>query len=337
MATYAPPPTNNSAGRFLYWLNGQTSGNLEKLDTWYNTLVPIVAVSGGPSALAVAPNQLEAYVVQASSSSVAKIDLLTAAVLATVSTSSIPAPSIAVHPSGAYVYVPSGGYLLVIDTATFTATSIAVGFSAESVVVHPNGTTAYVSSQTSESISVIDLANNTVATTIAISGAVGLALDQLGTYLYAANVLTAVNVIDTATNTVVETISVSISAPSFVTSTPSGAYLFVSSRNYPNISVISTSSWSEIAVITTTTWTYGLVTNPDGSYIYCTNTGDIISVQELSIVGSFQSGLYNTALAFPGVANGGVGSQISLAGAQVSGGTLSGVIAGLVALGLFSS
>ena len=62
----------------------------------------------------------------------------------------------------AYIPNEADGTVLVIDTATNTVTTIAVGTNPVGVAVTPDGSKVYVTNQRSNNVSVIDTATNTV-------------------------------------------------------------------------------------------------------------------------------------------------------------------------------
>ena len=218
--------------------------------------------------------------------------------------------------------------------ATITVDEYPVG-----VAVTPNGAFAYVANSGSNTVSVIATATNAVVATITVgAGPETLAVTPNGDYVYVANFASTVSVIATATNAVVATITVTGFTPQYIAITPNGAFAYLGTSSSVVLRInTATRSWSQIAISAPPNQ---LVVSPNGDYIYVAEGSqfEVIATATNAVVASVAvSGGTVYGLAFPPVANGGVGSQISLAGPQLSGGTLSGVIAGLVALGLFSS
>ena len=85
------------------------------------------------------------------------------------------------------------------------------------MAVNPAGTRAYVTNFSSNTVSVIDAATNTVVATVPVPANTlkatnlwGVDVNPSGTRAYATQSIGEVSVIDTATNTVVATIPVSI-------------------------------------------------------------------------------------------------------------------------------
>jgi YVTN family beta-propeller protein len=80
------------------------------------------------------------------------------------------------------------------------------------VAINPAGTRAYVTNQSSNSVSVIDTATNTVVALVILPVGTfpsAVAVGPAGSRVYVTNILTNnVSVIDAATNTVVATVPV---------------------------------------------------------------------------------------------------------------------------------
>lgn len=140
---------------------------------------------------------------------------------------------------------------------------------------------AYISNQVSNSVSVIDMATNTVATTIPLgagAGPYGLAVNPAGTRVYVANKdANTVSVIDTGTNTVTATVPVGTS-PVRIAVHPSGSPVYVVNDGSNNVSVIDATN-----MVTTTipvgSAPMGIQVNPAGTKAYVANySGNTISV-----------------------------------------------------------
>ena len=88
---------------------------------------------------------------------------------------------------------------------------------------------AYISNQYSNSVSVIDTANNTVVATVPVgNGPLGVAVNPAGTRAYVANAYSnTVSVIDTASNSVIATVPVG-TYPWGMAMNPSGTRAYVS-------------------------------------------------------------------------------------------------------------
>jgi len=118
---------------------------------------------------------------------------------------------LAVHPTGARVYVKGVSTVSVIETATHTVTAtVSVGSGSGGVAVSLDGTRVYTANHQDNNVSVIDTATNSIVATIP-TGVYpqGLAVTSDGAQLYVANYYSgSVSVIDTASNTQVATVGV---------------------------------------------------------------------------------------------------------------------------------
>ena len=138
-----------------------------------------------------------------------------------------------------------------------------------------NAQTAYITNSFDGTVSVINVATNTVTATIAVgSGPEGVSVSPDGSKVYIANYSAAtVNVINTATNTVVDTISPVGSYPRGVSVSPVGNMIYVTNYYVTNsLSVINTVT--DISdQITVGTEPVGVSVSPDGNKVYVTNYG----------------------------------------------------------------
>jgi len=139
-------------------------------------------------------------------------------------------------------------------------------------------TFAYVTNFSSDSVSVINTATNTVTGTVGVgSGPIGVAFTPYGSRAYVANSNSnSVSVINTATKAVISTVAVG-SFPQGLAITPNGSRVYVSNLNSNSVSVINTASNTVIATITfgsggTGLGPAGVAISPDGSRAYVTNS-----------------------------------------------------------------
>lgn len=134
----------------------------------------------------------------------------------------------------------------------------------------------YVPNNGSGSVSVIDLANNSVVATIGVGGApIRLAVTPDGKKLYVVNTGSDnVTVVDTATRRVTKTITVG-DEPAEILISPDGSQVYVPNAEARTVSVISTSTDSVIATLNAGSncrhiiW----VTNSQGNWVYVANQG----------------------------------------------------------------
>lgn len=134
----------------------------------------------------------------------------------------------------------------------------------------------YVGNYFSNSVSVIDIATNTVVDTIPVGpGPSGLAVTPDGAFLYvviddAFSEGGHVSVIDIATNTVVANVPVG-SRPIEVAITPDGAFAYVTNENSDAVSVIETASNTVVATIPGIRTPFGVRVIPNGAFVYVTS------------------------------------------------------------------
>lgn len=361
---YSPPASAPNAPQW-YALSNSTGGDLTAIAAATNSLGTAVTVNNSPSALAISPNAQFAYITTSGNSGLTVIALSSMTVQASVTVGSTP-KAVAVSPSGAMVYTAnyngaSVSVYSVAAVAVVATISLPSGAYPTSIAVSPQGTFIYVVDFYGH-VYVIDAATNAVTATIS-TGALQTyagAFSPDGSFFYVSGFISGYNtifVINTTTNAVVTTITTTFSSGgevgigSSVAVTSAGDFVYVGIMFSGAIVAVETATWTIAATILLPTSNsaepQSLAMSPSGNYMYVgthsTNyAGYVISTATNKIVDTVvpasdlaQSLSYVAAV--PAAANGGAGSQISLVGPQVSGGTLAGVIAGLVALGLFTS
>ena len=160
------------------------------------------------------------------------------------------------------------------DIASFTATNATNAPVTATVTVTPStgGAFAYIANFVSNNVSVINLATNTVVTTIAVgSGPQGIAISPDNSKVYVTNSNSnTVSQINTATNTVTATIPVG-SFPRGVVVSPDGSRLYVANSTSSNVSVINTATNSLITNVPTGGTATWITITPDGNFIYVSN------------------------------------------------------------------
>jgi YVTN family beta-propeller protein/autotransporter-associated beta strand protein len=140
--------------------------------------------------------------------------------------------------------------------------------------VGPDGTRAYVTNQTSNSVSVINTATNTVVTTIAgVSSPGGVAFSPDGTRAYVtnSNIVGTVAVIDTATNTVIGAPIPVGNGPVAVAFSPDGSRAYVTNNGSGNVSIINTATNTVVTTVGVGTLPTSVAVSPDGTRAYVTN------------------------------------------------------------------
>jgi large repetitive protein len=241
------------------------------------------------------------YVTLPGSNTVAIVDGLTNAVVAT-----IPAPggtgtspfSVALTPDARFAYVVNGqgcnngasysypgaggsttqGFVWVLDTASKSSVAtIPVGLCPQEMTFSPNGARAYVTNTGLNAagpgtLSVIDTTTNSVVQTVALPDIpIGLAVTPDGSNIYIATNL-SVTVVSAATNTVVANIPTA-SPTGFlaeVAITPNGQQVYVTDNGDSTVYVISTQTNSVVFSFPANTFPtpWGLAISADGSKVY---------------------------------------------------------------------
>lgn len=142
---------------------------------------------------------------------------------------------------------------------------------------------AYVTNEVSDTVSVINTANNKVVATIGVGDIPqGVAVSPDGGAVYVANRCAetfycgagSVSVINAATNQVVDTIAPQyFPGPFGVALSPNGAFAYVTiDDRLGTVSVIRTSDDTIVATINVDYGPRGVVVSPDGSRVYVVNT-----------------------------------------------------------------
>lgn len=206
---------------------------------------------------------------------------------------------IAITPDGCFAYVANNNNdglvdgntvsVLNLKTNTLEQTITDASFNEPyTVTINGDGSKAYITNSAGTTITIIDIATNTVTGTITgFDGPSGLVItpdDSTGyvnNYGSSAGVGsgngTTVNIVNLNTNTITGTITVGL-APASLAIAPDGAFVYV--INYVTgdpdtgtISVIQTSDNTVVKTITGFFGPFGIAITPDGKYAYVTNFG----------------------------------------------------------------
>jgi YVTN family beta-propeller protein len=149
---------------------------------------------------------------------------------------------ITTSPDGSKLYANSANFLYVISTTGASSTvGIPIGTNPIGVIASADGTKVYVANANSNTVSIINVATNTViASVVTGSSPYNLALSPDGKNLYVTNnTSNNVSVINTATNLVTATIAVG-NAPSGISLSADGTMLYVTNQSSNTVSVINT-------------------------------------------------------------------------------------------------
>lgn len=220
-------------------------------------------------------------------------------VIATIPVGVTPA-GIALTPDNLFAYVANNNNyditngdsvsVLNLTTNTLEYTITSTTFQEPyTVTMNAGGTKAYVTNSNADTVSIIDIATNTVVGIIGgFDGPSGFAITPDGKYAYVNNyggpygVMsgngTTVRVVDLSTDTIVGPAITVDQAPAALAITPNGLYVYV--LNYVNgntgtgtINIIRISDNTVIGTITGFSGPFGIAITPDGKYAYVTNFG----------------------------------------------------------------
>ncbi len=256
-----------------------------------NTVIKTIPVGDTPAGIAVTPNNLFAYVANNNNDS-----------------------------------LPNGNTVSVINL-TFNTLEQTISDSSfnepYTVTINAAGTKAYVTNSFGTTVTIIDIATNTVLGTInGLNGPSGFVISSDGNFAYVNNygagggsgTGTTVNVVNLNTNTIVGSPLTVGLAPAAMAITPDGAYVYVVSYVDGNlgtgtISIINTSDNSvRLNAITGFSGPFAIAITPDGKYAYVTNfgsnnfspVGTTVSVVDLSsntIVATITLGIQPSGIA----------------------------------------
>jgi YVTN family beta-propeller protein/autotransporter-associated beta strand protein len=264
----------------------QADPNVSVIDTATNTVIATPATGFGGADAVVSADGRRAYVVNSGAGAVAVYDLSTLAWLTSIVTTSSPY-AIAITPDGRKAYVVTALDINVLDLVTNTVSgSITAGIEPWAVAVTPDGTHAYVTNATSNDVTIIDVATDTViGVPIAVGNAPGgLAITPDGSTIYVANALdSTVSVI--LIDTVVATIPVGM-FPLSIAITPDGTTAYVTTPGDNSVGVIDVATntagtpivvGSHCGCPGTPT---GLAITPDGQrvYVLSSDTDDVSTI-----------------------------------------------------------
>ncbi len=211
----------NPSGTLAYVTNSN-SNTVSVIDVATNTVTSTITVGSEPEGVAFNPSGTLAYVVNFGSNNVSVIDTATNTVTSSIPVGSWPI-SVAFNPSGTLAYVTNsnGGSVSVIDVASAAVVNtIVVGPGPDGIAFNPSGTLAYVANAgplsnppcgSGDTVSVIDVATNTVTSTITVGGSpIAVAFSPSSTFAYVTDCSSgAVSVISNLPETSIQNIPTS--------------------------------------------------------------------------------------------------------------------------------
>ncbi|MFN0015123.1 MAG: PKD-like domain-containing protein [Saprospiraceae bacterium] len=151
------------------------------------------------------------------------------------------------------------------ETATITVTPLGTGL-------------AYITNNTSNTVSVIDLATNTVVATIPVGiFPYGVSMSPDGNLVYVTNTISGtVSVIDAATNTVLATVPVGIN-PQGIAVSPDGSLVLVANTGSFNISMLETNTNTVLYTVPTPgVFSTGVAFHPTGFQAYIAGSNRVL-------------------------------------------------------------
>jgi len=184
------------------------------------------------------------------------------------------------------------------NIASFTAINKGTSVVKATITVTPEalGPHAYITSSSGNTVSVIDIATQTVIATIPVGQQPGgLAVTSDGQRVYVDNYASqSISVIGTNTNSVISTIPLGIYANAIVLS-PDGNQLYVADGVANNVSVISTATNALTAKIAWGGTPGGMVISADGSKLYVINIGGYtIGANTVSVINTANNTVVST-------------------------------------------
>lgn len=172
-----------------------------------------------------------------------------------------------------------------INAVETVGATILVGASPTGIAVSPLANQVFVANTASDTVSVIDIATNTVVNVIAVgAGPRGVAVSPDGSLVYVANSASdSVSVISTASGTVIKTIQVS-GTPTGVTFNSAGNMAFVSSTASNTVTFIDTAQGEVVgSPVNVQSGPEAIAFNRSNSLLYVANrTANSISVVDPS-------------------------------------------------------
>lgn len=170
---------------------------------------------------------------------------------------------------------------------------IAVGLTPPHVVFNPSGTRAYVTNQTGQSMSVIDVATNTVLTTVPLpADGFNLITSADGRKVFVSVSTGQVYVVDAGTNQVVDSIILSPAVNGFARH-PTKNLIYISSRDGGTVSEVNAATNLVVRTFTTGGQPQRLAVSPSGGELLIANENLGLDIWTLA------TGARDTTIAVP--------------------------------------
>ena len=209
---------------------------------------------------------------------------------------------VAVSGAGVIYAAQIGGSTLArgdLATRSF-GSSVSAGSTPPHVVFNPAGTTAYATLQTGQGLAVVDVATNTLTTTVPLaSDGFNLTVAPNGQRVYVTTADGTLYTVNAATNTIITTLAVGAAANGLAFS-PDGNVLYVSSRDAGTVVAVNPASNTITRTYTLGGMPQRLAVAPDGTELYVANefSGlDVVNVTTGAITSiSFGTAAYGLGL-----------------------------------------
>jgi YVTN family beta-propeller protein len=303
IARWVEEGARNDAGQRPYenitkkvYVSNQGDDLISVISTEHNLVTRLLPVGDSPTLdvphnLFIDPQKRFLYVSLIGSGEIWKFDTLTDSFVGKAPAGNASA-NVVVSPDGSKAYVtnwdvtnPNGRAVQVIDTATLTnIQQINVGLAPHGISFSHDGRLIYVTNYLSDSISILNAADNTEVGRVLLAPdvnpvrsskyqplQVALTPDDRFAYVscYASN---EVRVIDTAKKNVIAAVPVG-KAPFLLEVTPDGQFVYVANQQSDDMSVIRVANNQVVATIVSPSFAnpHGIAFTPDGRYAYVTN------------------------------------------------------------------
>ena len=183
-------------------------------------------------------------------------------------------------------------------------------------VIFPNGQTMYVANFAGSTVSIVDLATNTVTGIVADTGTInnpyGISFTPNGQTAYVLNSSSnSISIINTATHTVtglVNTTAAALNDPFYMAVTADGTTGYVANGNSANITVVDLASNATTQnIVLPNPYSTNILITPAGTRAYVSTYYDgvyILDITNNTVVGSVASGTFNYPYAMAITADG---------------------------------
>jgi YVTN family beta-propeller protein len=182
--------------------------------------------------------------------------------------------------------------------------------------IFPNGQTMYVANYASSTVSIVDLATNTVTGIVTDTGTIhnpyGISFVPNGEIAYVINSSNnSISIIDTATHTVtgvINTTAAALDDPLYMAVTAAGTTGYVANGNNANITVVDlTTNATTQNIVLPNPYSTNIIITPDGTHAYVStyyNGVYILDITNNTVSGSVASGTFNYPYAMAITADG---------------------------------